>query len=112
MNEQHNNNEKKTGKLSIMPTKNKGKKETLLHKFKKMNKEKRFYLCTAVSCAVAFLAIFIIVLAVTNSSPTQQGGKDNTHNSADIDTPSGGSAIEGDGNQDRYRWRQSDQADH
>ena len=92
MNEQHNNNEKKTEKMPSAPAKNKGKKETLLHKFKKMNKEKRFYLCTAVSCAVAFLAIFIIVLAVSNNGATQQAGKNSAHSSADIESSNGDSS--------------------
>ena len=82
MNEQHNNNEKKTEKNLVTPVKNKAKKQTLWDKIKSMNKEKRFYLGTAVSCAVAFLTIFIIVLAVTNSGgATQQAGKDKGHNS-------------------------------
>ncbi len=41
-------------------------------KWKTMNKEKRFYLCTAAGCALALLAIVVVAIAVTNTGNVNQ----------------------------------------
>ncbi len=91
MNEQNNQNEKKIERVTNTTVKKPAKKQSLWLKLKKMNKEKRFYLYTAVSCAAALLAIIVIALVVTNlGGVSPQAGKDSGggHHTS-VETPSG-----------------------
>ena len=89
MNEQNNNNEKKIERVPVhKAATSKAKKQSLWLKLKKMDKEKRFYLYTAVSCAVAFLAILILALVITNTGEVSpQAGKDSVENSSAVVKP-------------------------
>ena len=53
---------------------------------KKKNSEKRFYLFTAIGCAVALLAIIIVAVAVSGSGNVE-GKKPSTNNSQSSSTP-------------------------
>ena len=57
-------------------------------KWKKMNKEKRFYLFTAMGCALALIAIVVIAIAVTNTGGVNQDLHVNSsvYSSAPIDS--------------------------
>ena len=58
---------------------NKAKKEQKMKKKTKMNSEKRFYLLTAIGCAVALVAIVVVAIAVSfGDNVQQQGGVDET----------------------------------
>ena len=88
MNEQNHNNEKKVERVPDASTKSNAKKETFWHKIKKMNKEKKFYLYTAVSCAVVLVAILVVAVAFSNTgNVSQQAGKDSESHSSSIETP-------------------------
>ena len=101
MNEQNHNNEKKIERVPNSPTKPNAnsnvKKESIWLKIKKMNKEKRFYLYTAVSCAAALVAIIVIALVITNVGDVKpQAGKDSASNSTSVESSENSGAAEGD----------------
>lgn len=56
-----------------------GQKEKKMRKRKKINSEKRFYLLTAIGCAVALVAIVLVaVVASVDNGGVQQGGVNET----------------------------------
>ncbi len=60
---------------------------------KKMTKEKRFYLVTAIGCSVALVAIIVVALALSgNNTSTPTLG----NNSTNVTQPSGGSNVDKD----------------
>lgn len=77
MNEPNKNEVKKpeTVKKEVKKAREKRKIDwkKLKMKWKTMNKEKRFYLCTAMGCALALIAIVVIAIAVTNTGDVNQG---------------------------------------
>lgn len=56
-------------------------------KVKRMNKEKRFYLATALGCVVALVAIVVSAVVATNGSVDNQANKGNQNNSSTITPP-------------------------
>lgn len=56
-------------------------------KVKRMNKEKRFYLATAIGCVVALVAIVVSAVVATNGSVDNQANKGNQNNSSTITPP-------------------------
>ncbi len=71
-------------------------------KVKRMNKEKRFYLVTALGCVAALVAIVVSAVVATNGNVDNQANKNNQHNSSTLppdDEPSGGGNNNGDNNQ-------------
>ena len=60
----------------------------------RLNSEKRFYLFTAIGCALAMVAIVVVAIAVSGGGKINQGAVNNSNNSsieapADSSTPSG-----------------------
>ncbi len=86
-NERRESGEKNMGKKPNSPSKSSFSMKKLaiwskLAQWKKMSKEKKFYLYTAMSCAVALIAIIVIAVALTNGSDVNtQAGKDGIINS-------------------------------
>lgn len=94
MNEQNKNEMKKpeAAKKDVKQQKEKRKfdwKKFKL-KWKKMNKEKRFYLFTAVGAALALIAIIVIAIAVTNTGSVNQDlhASSPLHSSVPVDSSS------------------------
>lgn len=56
-------------------------------KKKPMNKERKFYLFTAIGCAVALLAVIVVAVAVTNASELTDEEALRGSNSSSIHTP-------------------------
>ena len=102
MNEQNNNEKKtekapeskstpnKTGKLKIKQSWKTWAIWRKLSRLKTMNKEKKFYLYTAVSCAAALVAIVIIAVAISANDVEPQAGVNGTNNSAPMQDSSNG----------------------
>lgn len=86
MNEQNKTESKKTEIVQNNAKKPRAKRKfewkTLKTKWKTMNKEKRFYLCTAAGCALALIAIVVVALAVTNTGTIDQGANSPKHSSS------------------------------
>ncbi len=76
-------------------------------KVKRMNKEKRFYLATAIGCVVALVAIVVSAVVATNGNVDNQANKDNQNNSSTITPPTDdpgdnqGGNNQGNGNGDQ-----------
>lgn len=70
----------------------------------RMNKERKFYLFTAIGCAVALLAVIVVAVAVTNASNIRNDEALKGSHSSSIDTPNssddGGSSGGGDSSAD------------
>lgn len=102
MNEQNNNEKKtektpesksapnKTGKSKIKQSWKTWAIWRKLSRLKMMNKEKKFYLYTAVSCAVALVAIVIIAVAISANDVEPQAGMNGTSNSTPVQDSSNG----------------------
>ena len=88
MNEQNHNNEKKVERVSTPSAKTSAKKQSIWHKIKKMNKENKFYLYTAVSCAAVLMAIVVVALAISNNGGVnQEAGKGSASHSSSVEKP-------------------------
>ena len=88
MNEQNHNNEKKVERVSTPSAKSNAKKQSIWHKIKKMNKENKFYLYTAVSCAAVLMAIVVVALAISNNGGVnQEAGKGSASHSSSVEKP-------------------------
>ncbi len=71
----------------------------------RMNKERKFYLFTAIGCAVALLAVIIVAVAVTNASDLNGDEALKGSHSSSVDAPSssedgGDSSLGGDSSAD------------
>ncbi|MBQ8343333.1 MAG: M23 family metallopeptidase [Clostridia bacterium] len=73
-NNQTNDNKEKKEKAFDGGEAPKTEKKNEKGKKKRMNGEKKFYLFTAISCAVVLLAIIIVAVIVTNSGASEQVG--------------------------------------
>lgn len=73
-NNQTNDNKEKKEKAFDGGEAPKTEKKNEKGKKKRMNGEKKFYLFTAISCAVVLLAIIIVAVLVTNSGASEQVG--------------------------------------
>ena len=63
------------------------KKKSRRWSWKAMNKEKRFYLLTAIGCAAVLVAIVIVAVAITNSgNVNNQAGNNSSNISASVDS--------------------------
>lgn len=68
----------------------------------RMNKERKFYLFTAIGCAVALLAVIVVAVAVTNASDINNDeALRGSHGSSSVDMPNssedGGDSSQGGG---------------
>ena len=101
-NNQTNDNKEKKEKAFDGGEAPKTEKKNEKGKKKRMNGEKKFYLFTAISCAVVLLAIIIVAVLVTNSGASEQvgvrpgisserssGGEDNSGDEPVITLPEG-----------------------
>ncbi len=70
-------------------------------KMKRMSKEKRFYLATALGCVVALIAIVVSAVVATNGNVDNQANKGNQNNSSTLpptDEPNNGGDNNGNNN--------------
>lgn len=58
----------------------------------RMNSEKKFYLWTAIGCALAMLAIIVVAVAVSNGAGVQQQGGVNSSPNSSISAPNDSSS--------------------
>ena len=78
-------------------------------KVKRMNKEKRFYLATAIGCVVALVAIVVSAVVATNGSVDNQANKGNQNNSSTITPPIDEPNDNPGGNQGNNQGNNNDQ---
>ncbi len=65
----------------------------------RMSSEKRFYLWTAIGCALAMLAIIVVAVAVSGGTGVQQQGGVNSSPNSSVSVPEDSSSTPSGGNQ-------------